>query len=456
MAFRFTRRSLLIGLGGVTLSMALGPEARRSEAQIGTRVPVKRLMIFMQNNGTQRGAFWPTAGTFHSPILEPLLGQPNLAAKTTLIKGVYLPRELSGTDGNEHDIGFARMFTGAPLLNIAGHPWGGATSVDQLLARAWNVETLTLAVLASVTEPHPKPGFDHRRSFSYVGPAQLRNPSVDPFVVYGQLFPSSSGPPTTAAQERLVLRRSVLDAVASELGDVQRRLGSRERAKLDLHLTAIRETEQRISNSLAGRMCDRTIPVPRDFGRIAPDLLVTRDDAIPELASDMIDLASTALICGQNRIASLQLGYGGGKWRFGWAGIDVDFHGEVAHRDTTDSGSGDPVARDRAISANHWYCTQVARFCATLDAVPEGDGTMLDHTLVVWANEQARGDHRLDDVPIVLIGGGGIGAPAGGRVIDRGPQPFQRLGCTLLNVLGTTPVAGFGDLPSCGSFDGYV
>src|SRR5262249_45144139 len=141
--------------------------------------------------------------------------------KTNLIKGVYVPNDVNGTNGNQHDIGFARMFTGEKLISRGGQPWGGGTSVDQMLAQAYKVDTLALAVLASAEEPHPKPGFDHRESFCYLGPATLKHPRKDPRAVFQYLFP-----PSTIDAAR---RQSVLDAVAKNLGDVQRRLGPAER-----------------------------------------------------------------------------------------------------------------------------------------------------------------------------------------------------------------------------------
>jgi hypothetical protein len=60
--------------------------------------------------------------------------------------------DANGTNGNQHDMGFARLFTGAKLISRGGQPWGGSASVDQLLAQAWKVDSLTLAVLASQSE----------------------------------------------------------------------------------------------------------------------------------------------------------------------------------------------------------------------------------------------------------------------------------------------------------------
>ena len=102
---------------------------------------------------------------------------------------------------------------------------------------------------------------------------------------------------------------------------------------------------------------------------------------------------------------------------------------------------------------NQWYAGCVARLALALDAIPEGTGTMLDNTLIVWGNEPGRGDHNQENIPIVMIGKAGGALPRGGRVLDSGRQVFNRLGCSILNAMGL-PAAGFGDAPTCGPFAG--
>ncbi len=445
-----SRRRLLQALAAIPVTASF---ARELMAAPATAPPPKRLVLLMQNNGTQQANFWPDA-SLSSPILDSLFTDPTtkkdngLKAKTNIIKGVYVPSDANGTNGNQHDMGFARMFTGAKLASVGGQPWGGATSVDQVLAQAWNIDSLTLAVLASQTEPHPKPGFDHRESFCYLGPATLKHPRTDPLSVYDYLFPSSGGQAVTS--DRLKLRQSVLDAVAGNLGEVSARLGPAERAKLDYHLTAIRDVER----GLAAAACPDQPPAPPNYLAMDPNAEVNVDTYITQLVDNMIDLAVTSLRCDFTRIATVQFGYGGGKWRFGWEGINMNCHDDVAHLDTSDAGST-PQNTTRVVLMNQYYASRVARLATALDAVPENGGTMLDNTLVVWANELGRGDHNMENVPIVLIGGAGAAIARGGRVIDAGRQPFNRLGCTILNVMGQ-PTGGFGDQPTCGNFAGLL
>jgi hypothetical protein len=449
MPMSFSRRHVLQALAAIPFTASIARELRAAP----TATPPKRLVVLMQNNGTQQANFWPNA-SLSSPILDSLFIDPTtkqdngLKAKTNIIKGVYVPSDANGTDGNQHDMGFARMFTGAKLTSVGGQPWGGAISVDQILAQAWNIDSLTLAILASQTEPHPKPGFDHRESFCYLGPATLKHPRVDPLGVYDSLFPSSAG--QALSSDRLMLRKSVLDAVSGNLAEVSARLGPAERTKLDYHLTAIRDVER----GLAAAACSAQPAPPPNFLAMDPNAEVNVDTYITQLVDNMIDLAVTSLRCDFTRIATVQFGYGGGKWRFGWEGINMNCHDDVAHLDTSDAGST-PVNTARVVLMNQYYASRVAKLATALDAIPENGGTMLDNTLVVWANELGRGDHSQANVPVVLIGGAGGAIAKGGRVIDAGTQPFNRLGCTILNVMGQ-PAAGFGDLPACGAFQGLL
>ena len=437
-----SRRQFGSLLGGLLASLTV---ARRTQ---GDASPPPRLVLVMQNNGTQQANFWPYEG-FTSPILEPLLSQPSIASRTTVVRGLEMPHDRFNTSGNDHDIGFTRLFSGAPMISVAGEPWGGGPSVDQIVAQRWDTDSLALAVLASQFEPHPKPGFRHRRSFSYIAPGVHKIPTVNPFDAYTRFFTTSSRTADAAAQ--LARRQSALDVAAGDLRDLRARVGSAAKDKLDAHATSIRQLEGSLQTLMQSPQC-KPPRVPYDY-RARPDLLVSSDEAIPSLVDAMVDLVSASIGCGLARVATLQLGFGGGKWMFGWEGINQNMHDELAHMDTTDEGV-DPVVTAKLVTINRYYASVVARLASALAAIPESDGsTALDHTLIVWGNELGRGDHSLSNLPVVLVGGPLADSKSRGKLVDAGVQPFQRLGCTILRSMGMQ-AAGFGDEPACGPIAG--
>ncbi len=442
-----TRRNLLAGLLAGATCGAVGRDLRADRGPAPARP--KRLVLVMSPNGTQQANFWPRAG-FTSPILAPILSVPALARRATVVRGIFYPRDLNGAEGNEHDVGFARMFTGAPVLAVGGAPWGGAASIDQVLGQRWNVDPLNLAVLTSSIEPFPKPGFNHRASFSYVAPGVLRMPYVDPFDAYAASFGIDPSLLDAKARRRLLARGSALETPRRELEEMRGRLGSVERAKLDAHANAVLELERRLGKLASGQavVCAAKPKAPRHYKTQA---LVTDEKAIPELAATMVDLIAASFACDVTRVATLQLGYAGAKWLFDWQQVNRDAHQDLAHKDHRDEGN-DPEVTRLLVRVHGWYAAQVAAIAQKLDAIPEGDGTVLDNTLIVWTSELGRGDHDLSNVPLVMLGGAsGALRPAG--FVDRPPQSFQRVGCTILRAMGEE-AAGFGDAPTCGPLAG--
>ncbi len=463
MAFTFSRRAALLQLASIPITLSL---ARSLRAQAAGGAAPKRLVIFMQNNGTKRCNFWPAPPTPAAPVY-PLTNTPilnalftndgktdnGLKAKTNVIRGLSVSNSVS-TTGNQHDVGFARMFTGAQLMPTPdGAPWGGAASIDQILANDWNVQSLTTAVYASEVEDHPKKGFDHRASFSYVAPQKLNLPVIDPLTAYVNTFPQTGN---ASAMQRLMLRKSVLDSVSGDLQELSGRLGPDDNHKLDFHLTAVRDVETKLSNLMANHGTCVSATSPRDYKSLAPGLANNEIDLetyVPEMMDVMVGLVGAALKCGITRVGSFQFGYGGGKWKWGWENININHHDDIAHHDTIDDpGTGAALTTTNYVTTiNQFYAGVIRKLAVDLDSVHEGNGTMLDNTLIVWSNEMGRGDHSLTDIPAVLIGLVGNGISKGGRVLDVAAahaakqQPHNILGYHVLNALGhATP--GFGEI----------
>jgi hypothetical protein len=400
-----------------------------------------RLVILMQALGTHQQTFWPDAsGT--SPILDPILSDASLRAKTILVKGVA--NESTGL-GNEHDRGFHSLWTGVKSVGVPEDSFGGGPSIDQILRRTLDppvrFPTLNCGVLAA--DVAPKNG--HRRSFSYIGPQQQLPTRVDPYRMYAMLFPENSGDSPEAAARRLALRQSVLDHAANDLSRLSGRLGPKERQKLDAHTTALREFETRLGAAQGNAACARPSPP-------AAGIDVTSEDNVPVLTELMLDLVAIALQCNLTRIVTFQLGFCGNQWRYRWLGIDKDAHEEIAHVDRPDGSNA--VAGAAVTKIGNWVADNVARFARKLDAIPEAGGSALDNSLVIWANENSHGMHGMTNLPIVLLG------RAGGRltrsgVVDEGTQNHYQLSTSVLNLMGVA-ADGFGDKPTSGPLRGLT
>jgi hypothetical protein len=433
----FGRRHLLRAAGATLLLPAFLREAFASPQSVGPR-----LVILMQALGTHQQSFWPDA-TGTSPILDPILSDASLRAKTIVFKGIA--NETTGL-GNEHDRGFNSLWTGVKPVGVPEDCFGGGPSIDQILRRALDPQvrfpTLNCGVLAA--DVAPKNG--HRRSFSYIGPQQQLPTRVDPYRMYAMLFPADGNDSPEAAARRLALRQSVLDRSAADLSALSGRLGPNERRKLDAHATALREYETRLGAAAStGNACARPSPP-------VPGIDVMLEDNVPLLTELMLDLVTLALGCNLTRIVTFQLGFCGNQWRYRWLGVDKDSHEEIAHADAPDGSNA--VAGAAMTTISRWAAENVARFTRKLDAIPESGGTALDNSLIVWANENSNGVHGMTNLPVVFLGRAG-GRLARTGVVDEGAQSHYQLCTSVLRLMGVA-ADGFGDKPTSGPLRGLV
>lgn len=452
---RPSRRDLLRAAGGAA---ALFPFlGGRAEAALP---PTPRLVLLMQTNGTSQANFWPAArpgpiapspAPISSPILAPLAGDPTLAPAMTVIKGLYND---AGGAGNGHDQGFCGLYSGFRSDGTFSNPRGAGISIDQHLKQLIQPRepfpTLHSGVLASDTPPFKQ----HRTSFSYAGANAQIPTEIDPYRLYARYFGAGAGGSTTpgtdpvaVARQRLARRRSVLDAVRSDLTRLAPRLPATDARKLEHHTTALGELEKRLAAALLPNpdrpaLCGG-VTAPAIAG--GNDLDVRREDDVPRLVPLMFDFIALALACQLTRIVSFQFGNGGEKWYYRWLSLNQNSHDDIAHKDH----GVDPAVTAQMVAISLWHAQQVAHLGRALAAMPDGPGNLLEQTLVVWGNEMATGPHGMDDLPIVLLGGASGRLPRGGRLVDAGRQDYHRLGTSLLNVMGV-PATGFGEVADCG------
>jgi hypothetical protein len=262
--------------------------------------------------------------------------------------------------------------------------------------------------------------------WTYAGPNQPVAPVDDPYQVFEKLYGQ--------LQDREALG-SILDDLREDLRRVASKVGREDRALLEKHATFVREMEVELRAS-----AEQTLAHP------APELepgVSTDNNDMPRVTAMQTDLLVNALANDLARVASLQFTNSVGQARFRWLGIEEGHHA-LSH----DPDLNEP-SQEKLVKINVWFCEQLAALAKKLDSIPEpgGEGTMLDHTTLLWTNELGKGNsHSLDNIPFVLVGGG-LGFKSG-RSLKFENVPHNRLWLAIAHAFGHE-LATFGNPTHC-------
>ena len=448
---RFTRRNLLRGGLAATAAIPL-LNARRA---IGDNSAPTRFVVFTTPNGTRNSLFWPTGSEKSftlNQITKPL--EP-YKSKLTFLKGIRLNDSLQngalgGTLGSEHARGTGGMLTARPLnagkdfvsFGNTTSGWGSGQSLDQYLATRLapptKFKSLQLGVHVRDTEV--------RARISYTASNQPVPPREDPKDVFTTLFGGAMTTPggmTDPALARLwAQRKSVFDTMGGETQRLMGLLGAEDRTKLEAHLSAMRDVEQRLVGTPGTGTGSSTVCAPPTLAAV--DLGV--DDQYLQAGRNQMDLAAAALACDQTRILTFQWSYSESEHLFQFLKLNG----------TAISGNHHAISHDFASSGTNynaynaiqtWYAEQVAYFLGKLDSYQEGDRTLLDNTVVLWATEIGEStQHDLTLMPYVLAGSAG-GAISAGRLLDfsSARKDNNQLLVSIAHAMGATDLTSFGD-----------
>jgi hypothetical protein len=431
-----SRRMFLGSLGAAGVATPFLP-LLHGRARAG-EFPVRVIFLFSAN-GTIHENWVPTGSESDwqlSPILTPLEAFKD---QLIVIDGL---RQLRPGPGDDHQKGMGMLWTGNALLeggdfeggNGGTVGWGGNISIDQEIANAIGKQTAYKSLEFGVQTG----GASVWSRMSYAGSNQPIAPEDSPTEMFDRLF-GDLDIDTTALEKLKAERRSVIDLVKGDLGSLTQKYGAEDKLKIEAHLEAIRAIEQR--NDLAVPACE----VP------SVDLAIDHqsNDNFPAVSRLQIDLMVMALACDLTRVASLQWSAAVSGTRFNWVGVPE------GHHDLSHLGDGDQSMVDKLTAINTWYAGEVAYLLQKLSEVPEGAGTMLDNTLVVWGNELSRGNsHGNHPMPFVLAGGAG-GRVMPGRFLYHDDVPHNRLLVSLGQIMGLDAMQSFGDAdPGTGGLQG--
>lgn len=409
MSTPFSRRQLLLGMGASALCAPFLPLLNVS----GQEAAPRRVVLFFTPHGTVWDKFRPTGSETDfqlSPILKPLEA---LKKKIVVLDGVGIRADGPGAP---HTKGPALLFTASPLLDDGAFTrddcsggctfgWNSGPSFDQVLAARMAGVTPYKSLELGVKSGGGFPG----AHISYAGPKTPVPPRQDPVAAFNELFADISRPEGDTARTRRH-RESVLKLVGSQLLGLESRVSSVDRPKVQAHREALADLSSQLFRPVP--VC--TTPTkPNSAGRPADAA-----DSVPWFFDRQIELLVAALRCDLTRVASLQFRVGendGYPYRF--LGVPEGHH-TITH-DTA------PEKQAQLTKIYTYYAQRFAALLTQLDAVPEGTGTMLDNTLVIWGSELGTGhSHDFRNVPFV-VAGGGAGGVRTGRYLKVAPGTYH-------------------------------
>jgi hypothetical protein len=375
-------------------------------------------------------------------ILEPLdRHKPSLL----VLGGLTLDGGRAHGDGpGDHARCVASFLTSAHPHKTSGKDIRNGVSVDQVAAAEVGDRT-RFASLELGCEPSAQAGrCDSGYSCVYTSNMSWRTPTspmtkeTNPRAVFDRLF----GKPTTEQDRaqlarRARLRKSVLDVVAADADDLRSNLGKTDRRKLDEYLFAVRELEKRVDESERLRGGEPKSPgfarpagTPKDFA---------------EHVKLMMDMLVLAFQTDSTRIATFMYTNAGSNRAYPEIGVRAGHHNLSHHQN-------DPEKQAQISKINRYHATLLAHFLDKLESVPEGDGTLLDHSMIVYGSGIGDGNrHNHDNLPILLAGAGGGSIRPGRHLRYAKDTPLANLYLAMLHRMDVG-VESFGD--STGPLEG--
>lgn len=421
----FNRRTFLRGvLGGTAVAVGLPFlelfSGKGHVAHAAADGFPGRFLLFFWGNGMLPDYWIPEATGPDWELTPQLAGLANVKSDVSVLTGF----EVKVPNDDAHSSGPAGLLSGHPLYKETGDNTFAGPSLDQVLATAIGGETLYRSV-----EVGTQPGVG---GLSHNGPASKNPPESDPAAVFERLF----GPTFTAPGEdpiidpRLGLRRSVLDAVMEDAVRLDDRLGSADKLRLEQHMSAVRDLEKRIARleedppSLAA--CDR----PDEPGPL-PDI-----DGRTQMSARtrvLADLSAMAMACDLTRVMSI--------W-YSDPVSNVLYEGASAgHHQLTHDEPGEQPEVNAIVTE---MVSDFAYLLEAMRAIPEGEGTLLDHSIVLGTSDVSYGrTHQIDEYPL-LLGGRGCGAlQTGFHYRSETQENAGNVPLSILRALGV-PAASYG------------
>jgi hypothetical protein len=383
--------------------------------------------VYFPNGAIMQQLTPKTVGTGFefTPILKPL--EP---FQDSLVIVTNLTRSHPGSQFGDHAVSAAGFLTGVWPKRTEAEDVLANTSIDQVVAQQIGQET-PLPSLEVATEDFTgyvggcSPGFScaYLNTISWSTPSTPLPMEINPRAVFERLF----GATGTAAQRqaRSETERSILDSVVDEANGVGRGLGARDRVRMNDYLDNLREIERRIQKQEARGAVQVNVP----------DAPIGVPDSFDEHVGLLFDLLAVAYQSDITRVFTFMMSRELSQRTYPQIGVTEQHHSVSHHQNN-------PEKMAQVVKINTYYARMYAKFLEKLRTTPDGDGSLLDHSLIVYGAGMADSNaHATDPLPLIAIGGGvGSGhrheqlptrTPVGNfwlNVADKFGKPMDRFG----------------------------
>jgi hypothetical protein len=409
---------------------AMRPVFASSARRLSAKSPVRMAFSYVPNGIIMED--WTPArdgSSFELPkVLEPIA---DLRKDWMLFSGLTHNNGRALGDGaGDHARAAGSFLTGVHPKKTHGADIQNGISVDQVAAQFVGDKTRFASIELGTEHGRLAGNCDSGYSCAYSNSVSWRSettpmpPEVNPRLVFERLFgrPGESDDPAAVARRRLY-DKSILDFVQEDTHKLRGELGNTDQRKLDEYLDAVREIEKRIAVSEntareAAPAMDRPAGVPVEFA---------------EHTRLMFDLQVVAFQTDLTRITTFMLGREGSNRSYREIGVSDAHHGLTHHR-------GDEEKIRKISKINRFHMEQFAYFLRKLRSIEEGDGTLLDHCMVVYGSGLADGNkHTHHDLPVLLAGRAGGSVHPGRHVRYPTETPMTNLYLSMLDRMGVEP-----------------
>ena len=405
----------------------------RALAGAASAKPPVRMAFMFVPNGVHMEEWKPAATGAHHDL--PRILKPLTPVKHDLcvLSGLTQDKGRANGDGaGDHARSAGVFLTGVQPLKSEGSEIRAGVSVDQFAAQRMGHET-RFASLELGTERGRQSGkCDSGYSCAYSNNVSWRDGTTpmaketNPRLVFERLFgngPKSERNESVARRQRY--QKSILDFVLEDARSLTRKVSGNDRQKLDEYLTAVREIEQRIQRAEGESVSKSTVLAGLGKPEGVPD---SYQEHI-RLMGDMMILAFQTDV---TRVSTFMLANAGSNRSYRPIGVNEGHHSLSHHQNDRDK-------LEKISKINTFHVEQLSYMLQKMKSIPEGDGSLLDHCMIVYGSGISDGNrHNNENLPIVLAGRGGGWIRPGRHIQYSGDTPLNNLFVTMLNQAGAT------------------